>query len=109
MLGTGAAGRGSAAAGRGVDEAVDDAGRVVGEVEAAVGAGDDVDGTTPSLAPDEPAGGEVLDGGRSPSAARGLGGADAHDLVAGGHRAVPGAVEGDEEIALVVARELAAR
>src|SRR4051812_28414596 len=86
-----------------VDE-VDSAGLVVGEEEGAVGCYERIDGATPDVSVGcLPPCGEVF----HLLVARGgielvILEADTHQLISGGHRAVPATVEADEEVATVL-------
>ena len=90
----------------GVGDVPDGAGGVVGDVEGAVGAGSDADGASPDFAIGEDEAGEevlIVAGGVA-----GLVERDADDFIAGAGGAVPGAVFGGEDVALVLGGELGA-
>src|SRR5258706_8240964 len=86
-----------------VADAIDAARAVVRQIERAVAPHDEIHRPPPGGAALEPAGGEVLNPGR-PAVPE----AHAHHLVAGGHGAVPRAVQGHEEAAAILRRELGA-
>src|SRR5262249_44514236 len=90
--------------GRVVDDPLDQPGRVVRDVESAVVSHDDIDGPSQHPTILEPAGGEILH-----AAWLAILEAHADHLVPRPDRTVPGAVVGDEEIALIFRREKMAR